>query len=819
VIEEKSLVNNKESLTPEKVLFAKNAIKKIVKPLASTLSFIEVKVSQADLEAIMAIASHTFDGATFDGRITPFGVRVSISQKINFQLGESYLNFHCFFIPSFDQIELDNCALGDLPIPGVLIRLFVHLGVSTLFGSDVNDTIFELVDNAIINNNEITLTANKKADLKTQVNDSLKGFGTVIKAVSLTKSIDAKLVELYIHEIKSFDPTQKSLAYYIGQTFQLVKTRVTSNGDAENEGTAALWAIIIVYGNANFGKYIGVEYDTSDRLLISATLRGRQDLRLHFLYSAFLEQMGQVKVANRIGELKELLDTSTNGSGYSFPDLAADKAGAILSEKLGESNEIAFKIIEKIANTNDENLFFPFIHDLPEGYNLSEFKQIIGSVNSKTYKKLENEIDKRIRNLAVFSSVNNSQINNIGLFSKERSSNEQGEWLTVDTHIHSNYSDGEQTISTIANKAVKYGCDAIAITDHSDYTLLKVASPEYFNEIKLAKIQQPSLTVIPALEWNIPPFMGREHVSLFLPEHPDIQRNMSIFRDRYDSFSRRTERLISAEESLNWLYKNTTYNNVHPAIIYNHPSRKDVQKTENKHDIIEWNQYHNLVVGFSGSPGHQKNRYDDNGSYNIIQKTINGWDPSVAIIGGEWDQLLQEGYFVSAARAPSDFHNVKMDYWPCQFSTTHLYALKNTHNNIIKAFQSGNTWAQHGKVVKSLDFTVSSNSSSQVAAIGGKILIPLYEKVTVELQVSLNELDWQGVITSLDEVELIVINEDNITSYQFDPLTVEKDKHFIFKFEHVMTNKKTIFRWRGRSDQPEQHKYMFYTNPIYVISK
>jgi hypothetical protein len=767
----------------------------------------------------MAIASHTFDGAVFDGRITPYGVRVSISQKINLQFSESYLNFHCLFIPSFDKIELENCSLGDLPIPGIIIRTFVHLSIVSLFGSEVNDTIFELVDNAIIDNNEITLTASKTTDFKAQINDSLKGLVTVLKTVSHTKSIDAKLVELYIHKVEPLDPIQKSLAYYIGQAFQLVKTRVKATGDAHNEGTAALWAIIIVHGNVDFGKYIGVEYDTSDRLFISTTLRGRQDLKLHFLYSAFLEQLGQVKVANRIGELKELLDTNTNGSGYSFADLAADKAGAMFSKKLGESDEIAIRVIETIANTNDESLFFPFVHDLPEGYKSSKFKQVIGSIDSDIYKKLENKIDLRIRNLVAFSSDNDHQIIKVGNALKERESNVQGEWLTVDTHIHSNYSDGEQRISTIANKAVLYGCDAIAITDHGDYTLSKVASPEYFSEIELAKIQQPNLTIIPALEWNIPPFMGREHVSLFFPEHPNIQRNISVFRDRYDSFSRRTEKLISAEESLNWLYKNTSYNNVLPAIIYNHPNRKDLQTTENKHDIIEWNKYHNLVVGFSGSPGHQKKRQDDNGSYNFVQKTINGWDPSVAIIGGEWDQLLQNGYFVSAARAPSDFHNVRMDYWPCQFSTTHLYALKNTHNNIIKAFQKGNAWAQHGKMVKSLDFSVSNNNSSQVAAIGGGIYIPPYEQVIVKLQVNLNELDWQGVITSLDEVELVVINEDNIKSYQFDPLKVEKDKAFIFKFKHVMTDKKTIFRWRGRSDQPEKHNYMFYTNPIYVMPK
>ena len=87
-------------------------------------------------------------------------------------------------------------------------------------------------------------------------------------------------------------------------------------------------------------------------------------------------------------------------------------------------------------------------------------------------------------------------------------------------------------------------------------------------------------------------------------------------------------------------------------VIYNHPSRKDWQQQENEHDFTYWRNFTDLVIGFSGAPGHQKKRSDNNGSYELHLKTINGWDPSIENVGGEWDRLLQQGYKIWAANRP-----------------------------------------------------------------------------------------------------------------------------------------------------------------------
>ena len=63
-------------------------------------------------------------------------------------------------------------------------------------------------------------------------------------------------------------------------------------------------------------------------------------------------------------------------------------------------------------------------------------------------------------------------------------------WFTGDLHIHSNASDGQHDIPTLAKRAKKKGLDFIAVANHNNYS-------ENF-----CLPQVPGLTIIPAVEWT-----------------------------------------------------------------------------------------------------------------------------------------------------------------------------------------------------------------------------------------------------------------------------------------------------------------------------
>ena len=102
-----------------------------------------------------------------------------------------------------------------------------------------------------------------------------------------------------------------------------------------------------------------------------------------------------------MGEEKELSDAN-GGSGFSFIDLAADKAGTKLGEMATSSPENARKIQQAMANIKDYSDFMPDPTDLPEHMNDAEFKQRYQSVDSLVYQALSNEIDARIAAIPLY---------------------------------------------------------------------------------------------------------------------------------------------------------------------------------------------------------------------------------------------------------------------------------------------------------------------------------------------------------------------------------------------------------------------------------
>jgi hypothetical protein len=121
----------------------------------------------------------------------------------------------------------------------------------------------------------------------------------------------------------------------------------------------------------------------------------RVDLAQHFIGSAALTASMSGQVSAVFGEEKELSDAQ-GGSGFSFVDLAADKAGTHFGEVATSSPENARKIQKAMGEIKDYTDFMPDPTDLPEHMNEAEFKARYVSTSSPAYQRLSQEIDGRI---------------------------------------------------------------------------------------------------------------------------------------------------------------------------------------------------------------------------------------------------------------------------------------------------------------------------------------------------------------------------------------------------------------------------------------
>ncbi len=179
-----------------------------------------------------------------------------------------------------------------------------------------------------------------------------------------------------------------SLAEILKPVFELAYQRATVETAIE-ENRSAISAI---------NDYVNAEKNPQ----YPAFLYKRTDLAQHFMGAAALTASTNSRVANALGEVKELSDAQAGGSGFSFVDLAADKAGSRFGEVAVSSPENARHIQKSMAQIKDYSDFMPDPRDLPEHMNEKEFKLMFESTQSAAYFALAEQIDNRIALMPIY---------------------------------------------------------------------------------------------------------------------------------------------------------------------------------------------------------------------------------------------------------------------------------------------------------------------------------------------------------------------------------------------------------------------------------
>ena len=125
------------------------------------------------------------------------------------------------------------------------------------------------------------------------------------------------------------------------------------------------------------------------------TLQGREDWAQHYLTSAAMATDLGGRLSDLIGMYKELLDAAPQGqgSGFSFNDLAADKAGVRLG-RLAVGAPVAWQA--RLASLHADTDLLPDVRDLPEFLTEAQLHQRYGGIDAPAYRALMQDIDRRI---------------------------------------------------------------------------------------------------------------------------------------------------------------------------------------------------------------------------------------------------------------------------------------------------------------------------------------------------------------------------------------------------------------------------------------
>lgn len=131
------------------------------------------------------------------------------------------------------------------------------------------------------------------------------------------------------------------------------------------------------------------------------SLANRSDTPLHFMVSAALAASAGSPLADAVGLYKELAD-ARGGSGFSFHDLAADRAGTRFGDLLVRGGEGSVRLQRLLGRGMRSMDLLPDIRDLPEFMLQADFERRFGGVDKPAYQRMVADIDRRISALALY---------------------------------------------------------------------------------------------------------------------------------------------------------------------------------------------------------------------------------------------------------------------------------------------------------------------------------------------------------------------------------------------------------------------------------
>jgi hypothetical protein len=382
-------------------------------------------------------------------------------------------------------------------------------------------------------------------------------------------------------------------------------------------------------------------------------------------------------------------------------------------------------------------------------------------------------------------------------------------WLAGDHHIHTQYSsDGKYRVVDQVRQGARHGMDWLVITDHGSATHARIGVEKVNPDIREARAAYEDTLVFQGLEWNIP---AAEHGTVFVHPGKHEVAVLKQFETDYDGSVKGAGDSTPANEALaiaglNFLSEQVRRRKVKDALMLaNHPARRGV---DSPHEIRAWRDAtpagHRIAVGFEGAPGHQaaglpaplgmaraRGIYDNNPGANSFPgyppesyRTWGGFDWMTATVGGLWDSLLAEGkpwwitansdshqvYGDTAVRGPGGDFNAngryedpvyggkiditQGDYWPGQYSRTHVGADGFSYAAVMDGIRAGRIWVDHGQLISALD--VRLTGGGRWATLGGALHVKKGTRVTLTVDVALaGGPNWAGFVPTLARVDVI----------------------------------------------------------------
>lgn len=299
----------------------------------------------------------------------PFGAWLNVEARVRQTTG----------LPALERLQI-----GRVPVPAGLARWLLVQGVAHYGATEQVQTVVGMVQRVTLQPSEIVLDYVWRPD----------GLRTVMLPPADQQRLRAYVERLVPLVRKGHDPVPLAALLPAMVELARVRTDAAGGGDgvAAQENRSALIALALYASGQSPSRFVQDARQWARPVPRPVLLRGREDFAMHFLVSAVLAAEGGGRLADAIGLYKEISD-SRGGSGFSFNDIAADRAGTRFGQIAARDPK---RLQAELSRGVTDEDFMPGVADLPEFLSEAEFKATYGGIGAPAYERMQAEIERRV---------------------------------------------------------------------------------------------------------------------------------------------------------------------------------------------------------------------------------------------------------------------------------------------------------------------------------------------------------------------------------------------------------------------------------------
>lgn len=377
-VQTRPLVPPPAAISPADVEQAKHFLRRNDPRQLAPGSLGTLRVSEQELGLLLAYLSSRHPQAAARARLTAGAAELEASWALG---GPFWLNVRARLEEDAGLPALRDLRLGALPVPDGLAAWLREQLLTRLAMNEELRLARQLLRHVSVRPGQLQLVYEWRHDSYRRLLDSLMPAAEQARLQAYHQAL---------HRLSRQWRGPVSLSQVLPPLFALAAER-SATGDATAENRALLLVLAAQASGRGLGTLLPAARSWP-RPVVEFSLHGRPDFPMHWLISAALSAHAGGPLADAIGLYKEIAD-SRDGSGFSFNDIAADRAGSRLGLLAVQQPQ---RLQQRLAAGVAESALLPDVSDLPEYLSAAEFRQRYGEIGSPAYQAMQQSIETRL---------------------------------------------------------------------------------------------------------------------------------------------------------------------------------------------------------------------------------------------------------------------------------------------------------------------------------------------------------------------------------------------------------------------------------------